>query len=369
MDPTLLRLIPDRRCAGVARARTRACAHAAAAAYTIRTRARSPRRRRRRTPGRGLSGARYIGIRPHGRVQPAGMSLLGAAASLILLHPSVGHSYTGPALTASSHPGDETSCLNLVTDCAASPDGSHDATPAFVACQLKAPTNNGCVTVPPGEYRCLNVPLNTSHILWIISAGATILPPLSTTNDTVGFGAAIFLLGAQSASDDSLVENVSITGPAFDKQFTIDISQSTFKPWYMMAIESKGRLRNFTIANLLIKNADPAVDPALKFPGERPCLVFGVVTEVANPTGPRYGLIANITSTGGIWGYGTTQLESLEDSHFENLEGTFLFQTLSYTLRAYSIKKQSSQSKLCTSSMSNDASLVAVLTHVVEEQV
>ena len=39
---------------------------------------------------------------------------------------------------------------------------------------------------------------------------------------------------------------------------------------------------------------------------------------------PKNGRVENITTTGGIWGYGMVQVGSTEDIAFDNLDGTGL---------------------------------------------
>jgi hypothetical protein len=49
---------------------------------------------------------------------------------------------------------------------------------------------------------------------------------------------------------------------------------------------------------------------------------FGNAMSGNTPLNPNGGRIINVTSVGSIWGYGLVQLQSGENLHFENLDGT-----------------------------------------------
>lgn len=79
-----------------------------------------------------------------------------------------------------------------------------------------------------------------------------------------------------------------------------------------------GDVTGFSLANVLIKLANPAVDPSIQIEGSKSAIETGT----AGGFSPTDGIFVNITSTGGIWGYGTTQIQTGQRLHFENLDGT-----------------------------------------------
>lgn len=78
-----------------------------------------------------------------------------------------------------------------------------------------------------------------------------------------------------------------------------------------------GDISHFKLANCLIKMADPLQDPSISIVAEKSAIEF-VNRGAGNP---RDGLVVNITSTGGSIGYGMIQTQSVQDTHFENLDG------------------------------------------------
>eukprot|EP00935_MAST-01C_sp_MAST-1C-sp1_P001133 g1133.t1 len=208
-------------------------------------------------------------------------------------------------------------CFDLVRDCGAATDATTDVTPAFAKCQAFAASHTGCIAIPAGHFRCIAVALNTSNIAWQISNEAVFSPPDGMTRSL-----SMFLVGAQNHSDLSRVTNVSIIGQ-FPGKFTVDISKPQVDPWNVRAFQFVGGISHFLFANAFIKMANPATDPFIKIEGAKAGLEFNAVP-VSNSTAlnPKDGVIVNVTSTGSIYGYGTTQVQGLLDSHFENIDGT-----------------------------------------------
>jgi hypothetical protein len=79
-----------------------------------------------------------------------------------------------------------------------------------------------------------------------------------------------------------------------------------------------GHVVGFTLANVLVKLANPAIDPTITIEGEKSAIETGT----AGGMSPTDGSFINITSTGGIWGYGTTQIQTGQRLLFENLDGS-----------------------------------------------
>ena len=228
-------------------------------------------------------------------------------------------------------------CVDLVADCGAAGDGVTDDTGAFGVCQAAASAararsgggGGGCVVVPPRHYRVLHVVLGTSHIAWHIRPGATFSPRAGMRKAD-----SLFYVGAANDSDTSLVRNISISAvpaPGLGEgqgRFTVDISRPQLAPWNVRAFIFLGGLTNFSLANVNIKLADPAVDPGTLIAGSKSALEFNTLRHggggggVAGSLNPRFGTISNVTSTGGTFGYGTVQVQSLADSTFENIDGT-----------------------------------------------
>lgn len=117
--------------------------------------------------------------------------------------------------------------------------------------------------------------------------------------------------------------NISITGPA-DGRFVLDNSVPLVCPWTSTAFHL-GHVTDFVLSNAVIKMANNHTNPNL------PC--FGPKAGITmspdkNGGSPSFGVVANITSTGGWPGYGMIQVQSAQNVTFENLDGTG-----GYTLR------------------------------------
>lgn len=207
---------------------------------------------------------------------------------------------------------EDAKCVDLVTRCGADPDGATDSSAAFIACQsLASPTNggNGCVTVPDGRFRVVNVVLNASNIVWVMSGGTLFLPaPMTQAH-------SIFVISTTDPSKP--IVNITFMAP-WPHKFTVDISKPTLEPWNVRAFSFAGPVHNATLTNLLVKLANPAVDHSITIQGTKSALEFDAQHSIS----PSHFYVANITTTGGVWGYGTTQVQALRDSVFENIDGT-----------------------------------------------
>ena len=224
---------------------------------------------------------------------------------------------------------DDPSCLNLVNDCGAKPNTSIDNTFSFYSCQQKlSQTNGGCVTVPNGIYKVFNVLLNTSNIVYYISSSVTFIPyipPNTNTKQT-----PVFMIG----STTSYLKNISMIGYSNSNssaddhyhdhayhQFTINISNVVFTPWYVRGIQLIG-IDGFTLSNIRVINN-------ISFGEARSGIELdGNTVNDSNIDGniilyhPKNGKIMNITTSGQPYGYGCIQLNSAENVSFENLDGT-----------------------------------------------
>lgn len=205
-------------------------------------------------------------------------------------------------------------CVDLVADCGAAGDGKTDDTLAFIRCQemVSKRARARCISAPPRTFACIAVPLVTSNVVWRFSDGTVFKP-----RNGMSRSESVFYLGAQNATDTSQVRNVTISA-AWPGEFVIDISRPQFKPWNVRAIQTVGDVTNFTLANIRLKMADPQTDSRTDIPGSKSGLEFNNVGTLV----PSGGRVLNVTSTGGIWGYGTVQVQALKNSHFENLDGT-----------------------------------------------
>jgi len=121
-----------------------------------------------------------------------------------------------------------------------------------------------------------------------------------------------------------LVSNVSIIGevppgpPTARGQrdqgrapFTIDVSVALADPWKMDGVSLNGWVEKFTIANVLIKNADPFTDPRARHHSVLASINSNQDHDSQGTMrNPSNGIIENITTTGGTWGYGSVQVRS-----------------------------------------------------------
>jgi len=142
-------------------------------------------------------------------------------------------------------------CVDLVKDCGAKGDGSTDDTHSFHVCQQLASSegHNGCIYVPPGDFRAVNIAMNVSNIEWNFDNEAVIAPGNMTHS------APLITVGGQNDNDTTLVTNVSLLG-TWPGKFTLDISHPQFDPWNVRAVMFIGGLSHFTIANCRILLAD-----------------------------------------------------------------------------------------------------------------
>eukprot|EP00040_Diaphanoeca_grandis_P040772 m.262114 g.262114 ORF g.262114 m.262114 type:complete len:399 (+) comp44436_c0_seq1:218-1414(+) len=206
-------------------------------------------------------------------------------------------------------------CVNLVDDCGAHGNGKGDDTQAFIKCQELASRNDGCIVVPAGQFPCLAVPINTSNVVWRMDSGAVFVPRSGMTKCD-----SVFYMGAQGSTDLGTFTNISFLGP-IGEAFTIDISKPQLQPWNVRGIIILGGISHFTFANAVIKMADPVVDPTVSIEAAKSGIEFNNAGGLRR-LNPKFGLIANLTTTGGTFGYGAIQAQSVEDTHFENLDGT-----------------------------------------------
>eukprot|EP00035_Acanthoeca_spectabilis_P016300 m.329757 g.329757 ORF g.329757 m.329757 type:complete len:447 (-) comp16511_c1_seq11:798-2138(-) len=227
-----------------------------------------------------------------------GAGLVGVLGSVLALGVPTSHSDNPTVWLADPR------CVSL-RECGAIGDGETDDTAAFVQCQQAAKAAGGCISVPSGTYACLAVPINTSHHQCqghFCSAAKYVQNQLDVL-DWCGRGRT-----ARAAD-----ANLSILGP-IDASFTVDISKPTMAPWN---VRYMGDVSDFTLANVLIKMADPRLDPSISIVASK----SGIEFVNHNTLNPRRGLVANITSTGGAFGYGMIQTQSVQDTRFENLNG------------------------------------------------
>jgi photosystem II stability/assembly factor-like uncharacterized protein len=209
---------------------------------------------------------------------------------------------------------DEIGCVDLVADCGAAGDDTGgrtgDDSHAFAVCQVKAAAAAGCVTVPPGHFRCMSVAMNTSHIRWKISSGAVFSPPRNMRKS-----GSMFLVGAQD-SEAADFQNISIAGQ-WPNQFIVDVSyplQGALKGQRQGAFMFRGKLSGFSLHNVLVKLPGGLND------GIANALEFNTASG-RRELSPSHGRVTNVTTTGGQWGYGLAQLQSADHIHFENLDG------------------------------------------------
>ena len=205
---------------------------------------------------------------------------------------------------------EKNNCLNLVEDCGAKVGSDIDNTFAFITCQNKLKSRNGgCITVPSGNYHVLDIPLNTSNIIYYILSSVTFFPYI--TNDQTSTP-PIFNLGLTT----QFVKNVSIIGvPTVPtNKFIIDLRNNSISPWNIRGIQCMG-IDGFILANIEIKIAS-------NLSNEKPAIAFdhnnvgNVIYHAKN------GKVVNITSSDYIFGYGQIQIQSGENISFENLDGT-----------------------------------------------
>lgn len=238
-----------------------------------------------------------------------GAGLVGVLGSVLALGVPTSHSDNPTVWLADPR------CVSL-RECGAIGDGETDDTAAFVQCQQAAKAAGGCISVPSGTYACLAVPINTSHVEWRISAKATFVVPRNMSRIN-----SMFLIGVDGGEPHApprTVANLSILGP-IDASFTVDISKPTMvsslcdwprlrecdlvrtssstrtairilmrgfeksdrnplglqrppthsttkflqAPWNVRGFIYMGDVSDFTLANVLIKMADPRLDPSI----------------------------------------------------------------------------------------------------------
>lgn len=134
---------------------------------------------------------------------------------------------------------------------------------------------------------------------------------------------SIFHVGAQNQTDSSTVTNISFTTAEVQGggKFSVDISRPVVSPWNVRAFIFEGGVSHFALHNVLLKMANPFVDPTITINGSKSGIEFNNAAG-RRDLSPSYGSIVNVTSTGGMWGYGTTQVQSAENMQFENIDGT-----------------------------------------------
>ena len=220
-------------------------------------------------------------------------------------------------------------CLDLRADCGAGNGHQQDDdTRAFVECQRQLASTGGCVSIPPGEYQVMGVPLNTSNIHWQFSGSAVIKPfhAYTTNSDYTD----LFIVGATNASGWNVaprgepkgpsltpVTNVAFTGPS-GGHMVIDMQHPPVCPWPVRGVRF-GSVSNFSLHNVLVKQANNNTDPSLPCPGLRPALSM---SHGPDWNSPSYGHVENITALGGWPGYGLIQVQAATFVHFENLDST-----------------------------------------------
>ena len=195
-------------------------------------------------------------------------------------------------------------CLNLVDDCGAKPNTLTDNTFAFISCQNKLggyAKNGGCVHVPNGKYHLINVPINTSNIIYYMDKSVTFIAFNNTHSDPV------FNVGLTN----TFVQNVSILGWSESNKFVIDTTNGLAQ----RGIQLFG-IDGFMLANIeiLVKVTDGNARSAICFDYNRvnSTLLYHAMN----------GKVINITASDYPAGYGLTQIQSGENIHFENLDGT-----------------------------------------------
>ena len=126
-----------------------------------------------------------------------------------------------------------------MADCGANVNSNEDNTHSFISCNQKLGLTGGCVFVPSGTYQVLNVPLNTSNIIYYMDKNVTFVPFNGITN---GYNPVFFLGKTDEYNCPKLtrtykthhvkcifgkhlyITNVSIIGASADHKFVIDTS-------------------------------------------------------------------------------------------------------------------------------------------------
>jgi len=209
-------------------------------------------------------------------------------------------------------------CIDVREDCGArGSDAYGDDTAAFQKCQsLAVGQGGGCVTVPPGAYPLTGVIVNSSHVHWRVSAGATLTTPMGWNAKQA---VSLFVLGAPESA--TAVRNVSVVGEG--GRFVCDCRAQAKTGQKVRGIEFTANLANFTAGNvrILMAYGDPN-GPDKTVLNTNAMAMNNWISPDKATYHPNGGHVFNITASGMWDGYGLVQVQSAANILFEHLDGT-----------------------------------------------